>query len=150
MSASAPSHIVCAVRGQPQSRATVTRAIELALEHGARLTFVHVMDAEFLAHATVGIVRLMYRELRSMGEFMMEILKDRAERRGVTEVDTALLEGRAEKVLPRFLKECGADLLVVGAPGGSRRQSAFAPGDFDSFVKRIEAQGVAVELVPAA
>ncbi len=142
-------HIVCAVRGQPHSRATVTRAIDLALEHGARLTFVHVMDAEFLSHATVGIVRLMYQELRSMGEFMMVILRDRAERRGVREVRTVLLEGRAEEVLPRFLQESGADLLVLGAPGGSRRQSAFAPGDFETFVQRIEARGVPVELVPA-
>jgi len=142
-------HIVCAVRGQPQSRATVTRAIGLALKYGARLTFVHVMDAEFLAHATVGIVRLMYQELRSMGEFLMAILRDRAERRGVREVHTVLLEGRAATALPRFLKEQQADLLVLGAPGGSRRQSAFAPGDFNAFVQHIEAQGIQVELVPA-
>ena len=44
-----PDHIVCAVRGSPQSRATVTRAIDLALEHDARLTFFYAVDAEFLA-----------------------------------------------------------------------------------------------------
>ncbi len=140
---SSPSHIVCAVRGQPQSRATVTKAIDLALEHGARLTFVHVMDAEFLAYATVGIVRLMYRELRSMGEFMMEILKDRAERRGVPEVDTVLLEGRVEEELPRFLDESGADLLVLGAPA----RNALSPEAFSTLVRRVAALGIRMELI---
>ena len=40
--------IVCAVRGGPKSRETVTRAIEMALERGAKLTFFHVIDAEFM------------------------------------------------------------------------------------------------------
>ena len=40
-----PRHIICAVRGGPEGRATVTHAIELALEAGARLTFFRVMDA---------------------------------------------------------------------------------------------------------
>ena len=44
-------HIVCAVRGSPQSRATVTHAIDLALETNARLTFFYAVDAEFLAQA---------------------------------------------------------------------------------------------------
>jgi len=46
-------HIVCAVRGSPQSRATVTRAIDLAREHDARLTFFYAVDVEFLARTTI-------------------------------------------------------------------------------------------------
>ncbi len=136
------NHIVCAVRGQPQSRATVARAMELTLEHGARLTFIHVMDAEFLAHATVGIPRLMYRELRAMGEFMMEILKEQAKQRGVHEVDAVLLEGRVEEEIPRFLEESGADLLILGAPA----RNALSPEAFSALVRRVAALGVRMEL----
>ncbi|MEZ4769290.1 MAG: hypothetical protein R2844_12790 [Caldilineales bacterium] len=46
--------IVCAIRGGPESSATVMGAIELALDTGACLTFFHIMDAEFLQHATIG------------------------------------------------------------------------------------------------
>ncbi len=145
-----PKHIVCAVRGQPHSRAAVTRAIDLALEHGVRLTFVHVMDAEFLAHATVGIPRLMMRELRSVWEFLMQMLRDRAERRGIPQAETVLLEGRVAEELPRFLQARGADVLVLGGPAGFGNPNAFSPVDFEAFVKRIEVLGVQVVVVPAA
>jgi hypothetical protein len=48
MSPDTVKHIVCAVRGRPESRTTVTRAVDLALEHQAHLTFLHMIDAEFL------------------------------------------------------------------------------------------------------
>ena len=50
MSEETPKHIICAVRGGPESRETVTQAINLALEYEARLTFLHVLDAEFLEY----------------------------------------------------------------------------------------------------
>ena len=45
-------HIICAVRGVPKSRETATKAINLALDQDARLTFVHVTNLEFLGSAT--------------------------------------------------------------------------------------------------
>ena len=98
-------HIVCAVRGRPASRETVTKAIELALEHDARLTFLHIMDAEFMEHATVGPLSVIYQELKDMGEFTMMILVDRAQRRGVKEVDYVLREGNIIKQIRRFAIE---------------------------------------------
>ncbi|GAB4529262.1 MAG: hypothetical protein Fur0018_15710 [Anaerolineales bacterium] len=147
MNATDIHHIVCAVRGQAHSRATVTRAINLALEHQARLSFIHVIDAEFLPYATVGIPRLMLQELRSIGEFLMEILRDRAERRGVAQVDTALLEGHFDRVLMRYIQEHHTDYLVLGSPGGSRTHDALTPKAFDALVHTIEALGVHVEIV---
>ncbi|MFQ5421914.1 MAG: universal stress protein, partial [Anaerolineae bacterium] len=77
--------ILCAVRGGPESRATVSKAIALALTHQARLTFFHVLDAEFLNYATIGPLSVIYQELAEMGKFAMLILCDRAKRRGVAE-----------------------------------------------------------------
>ena len=88
-----PQHIICAVRGGPESRETVDKAIDLALMHGARLTFLHILDAEFLEYATIGPLSVVYRELNEMGTFTMLILCDRAERRGVERVDYVLPEG---------------------------------------------------------
>lgn len=140
-------HIVCAVRGQVHSRATVSRAIDLALAHGARLTFVHVIDAEFLAYATVGIPRLMLQELRSMGEFLMVILKERAERRGVAQVDTALLEGHFDRALLTYLQRQSAEMVVLGAIGPSRGANALSSQEFEALVDALRTRGVQVEIV---
>jgi len=78
-------HIICAVRGQPNGIETVTRAIDLALEHNAKLTFCLIVNAEFLGKASPTFTSLSaaYRQLEDMGKFSMLILCDRAQRRGV-------------------------------------------------------------------
>lgn len=133
-------HIICAVRGRPESRRTATRAIELALEHQARLTFVHVIDAEFLGPATPTLspIPMVYRQLRQMGEFAMLILCDRAERRGVAEVRYVIQEGNIRKRLRQLIQQSGADLLVIGYPAPGPGTSAFTPTEFRDFVSKVE------------
>ncbi|MBE2223294.1 MAG: universal stress protein, partial [Anaerolineae bacterium] len=102
MTNSEPKHIICAVRGGAESRETVSQAIDLALTSGARLTFLHVMDAEFLQYATIGPLSVVYNELVEMGTFAMMILCDRAQRRGVTNVDYVVQEGSIRKQILQF------------------------------------------------
>lgn len=133
-------HIICAVRGRPESRETATRAIELALEHQARLTFAHVIDAEFLGPATPTLspIQMVYRQLRQMGEFAMLILSDRAKRRGVAEVEWVIQEGNVPKRLRQLIQESGADLLVIGHPAPGPGKSTFTPEEFRDFVAKVE------------
>ena len=131
-------HIVCAVRGQPESRETITLAIDLALQHKARLTFFHVIDAEFLAYATVGPPRLIYQELVAMAEFTMLILKDRAERRGVQAVDYLIREGNVRKQICNFAVETHADLLIVGRPKPGPKRRIFKEGEIEEVVAELE------------
>jgi nucleotide-binding universal stress UspA family protein len=134
-----PRHIICAVRGSLQSRGTVTRAIDLALESGARLTFFYIVDAEFKAQATIGgRLRMIYRELVQMSEFTMLILCDRARRRGVAEVDYLIREGNVRKQLLRLSAETQADVLVVGWPLRGFGRPTFKPDKFDDFVAELE------------
>ncbi len=133
------NHILCAVRGSPQSRATVTRAIDLALEHGARLTFAYIVDAEFQAQTIIGRpLSVIYRELVQMAEFMMLILVDRAQRRGVREVDYIIREGNVRRQLLRLAAESGADMLVMGWPLKGPGRPTFRPQDFESFVAELK------------
>ena len=104
------------MRGGPESRATVTRAIDLALETGARLTFLHVLDAEFLEYATIGPLSVVYHELMEMGTFAMLILVDRAQRRGVDNVDYIVREGNIRSHLREFAIETEAEVMVMGRP----------------------------------
>jgi nucleotide-binding universal stress UspA family protein len=144
-------HIVCAVRGSPQSRATVTRAIDLALEHEARLTFFYAVDVEFLARTTIrGPLSVVYRELIEMSEFTMLILKDRAERRGVAQVDSIIRQGDVRKQLLRLIQEVQPDTVVVGWPLRGAGRPRFKPAEFKDFVTKLEREGnLRVEVAPA-
>lgn len=132
-------HIICAVWGGPQSRATVTRAIDLALKHDARLTFFYVADAEFQAQAAIGSpISVVYRELVQMAEFSMMILVDRANRRGVKEADFLIREGNVRKQLLLYAAETEADLWVMGAPFHDLVRITLRSQELDSFVAELE------------
>lgn len=141
-------HIVCAVRGGPESRETVSRAIEMALAAAAGLTFLRVMDAEFLNHATVAPLSVIYRELQNMAEFAMKILCDRAERKGVTDVRCLVRAGNIQRQLLEFVTGEEVDVLVMGRPVRSPGTNVFKPAQFDQFVAELEAAtNVRVEVV---
>ena len=144
-------HIVCAVRGSPQSRATITRAIDLALEHDARLTFFYAVDVEFLSRTTVrGPLSVVYRELIDMSEFTMLILKDRAERRGVAQVDFTIREGDVRTQLLDLVREMQPEVLVLGWPLRGAGRPRFRPDEIMAFVTELEREGnTCVEVVPA-
>ena len=55
-------HIICAVRGGLASQATADRAIDLASEAGAKLTFLHVVDPGCLDCGDVAMTSAAYRE----------------------------------------------------------------------------------------
>jgi nucleotide-binding universal stress UspA family protein len=138
MTAAPIRQIVCAVRGGPESRETVKRAIALALESGAKLTFFHVMDAEFLGYATHGTLRVVYHELREMGEFVMLILCDRARERGVAQVDYILREGNVRTQLRNLAIETGAEVMVIGQPTKSSTKNLFKAAEMDAFVASLQ------------
>jgi nucleotide-binding universal stress UspA family protein len=136
-----PKHIICAVRGGAESRETVSQAIDLALAGGARLTFLHVMDAEFLQYATIGPLSVVYSELVEMGTFAMMILCDRAQRRGVTNVDYVVQEGNIHKQLLQFAITTRGEVLVMGHPTRSPGRNVFESGELDDFMAEIERVG---------
>jgi nucleotide-binding universal stress UspA family protein len=150
MSEMTPRYILCAVRGGPESRETVSQAIDLALEHGARLTFVHILDAEFLEYATIGPLSVVYRELNEMATFSMLILVDRAHRRGVEQVDYVLPEGSIRDELIRYVNETHAEMMVMGRPTRSPGRNVFKFTEFDNFVTGLEREGnLTIIKVPA-
>jgi nucleotide-binding universal stress UspA family protein len=140
MTERSPQHILCAVRGQPRSRETATQAINLALESGARLTFVLIIDAEFMSQAapTMSSLRAVYRQLEEMGEFAMSILCDRAERRGVAQVGSIIRKGIVQDELRNLATEIDAGVLVIGKPSGDRSRDVFTQAEFETFVADLE------------
>ena len=141
MNTDAPKRIICAVRGGPESRDTATYAIDLALQLDARLTFFRVMDAEFLNHATIGPLRVVYAELREVAKFAMLILCDRAQRRGVAKVDYAISEGNVREKLRLQVAGAQGDILVMGRPIRSPGTNIFKADEIDAFIAELEQEG---------
>jgi nucleotide-binding universal stress UspA family protein len=134
-------HILCAVRGVPQSRATVTKAIDLAKEHQARLTFVHVNNADFLASAgpTMTSLPKVKKQIHSLSEFAMLVLCDRAIRRGVEKVDYILRDGRVLSQIRETLSELKPDILVIGSPFVTDPGLfSLKESDVENFIQEIE------------
>ncbi len=143
------NQILCAVRGGPESRETVTYAIELALKTGAKLTFFHALDAEFLNYATIGPLSVVYQELVEMGKFTMLILCDRAQRRGVTNVNYAVREGNVRKQLLQAAIETKAEVMVMGRPTRSPTQNVFNFDEMEGFASELAQEGqLRLVLVP--
>lgn len=134
--------ILCAVRGGPESRETVTHAVDLALETGAKLTFFHAMDAEFLGQAAIGrTLSGIYNELVEMGKFTMLILVDRAQRRGVENVDFIIREGNIRKQLMQIASETKAEIMIVGRPTRSPTTNVFKMGEIEAFADELAKEG---------
>jgi nucleotide-binding universal stress UspA family protein len=141
MSDQALNHIVCAVRGRPESTSTVKYAIELALKNDAQLTFFLVIDARFHGTATPTLrpLETVYRQLEDMGIFSMLILCDEARMRGLEKVDYVIRKGDVPTQIRQMALKTRADLMVMGRPiPGPGRTSIFTPHSFDQLVKDLE------------
>lgn len=107
-------HILCAVRSRPSSEQTAARAIELALEQNARLTFFHALETRFLdkLSASSSSRKGAYEELAEMLEFTLSILADQARAKGVKEVDFIIRQGDFREELLQLIREMHMDILV--------------------------------------
>ena len=133
-------HIFCAVRGVPQSRATVTKAIDLAVEHKAQLTFVHINNADFLISAgpMMNSLSRVKKQIHNLSEFAMLVLCDRAQRQGIEEVDFIIRDGEILPEIFAVLTEYAVDILVVGKPVEPVAGSTLKMSDFETFLYEVE------------
>ena len=128
----------------------MTRAIDLTLESSGRLTFFHVMTADFVEHATVGPLRLVYQELHDLSEFMLQRLCDQAQQRGVPEVNYEIRQGNIRQQLRQRVLETDDSILVMGTPMRGFGRSIFKPNEFQTFTKALEATGKMQVIVAAS
>ena len=107
--------ILCATRGGEASVRTQERAIDIAKERAAKLVFIFVADARFLEHCAAPYVPAMDGELHKMGEFLLLMAKERAEKAGV-EAAFTVRHGKFQQSLIEAAREVQASLVVLGRP----------------------------------
>ncbi len=71
----------------------------------------------------------------------MMILRDRAQRRGVTDVDYVVQEGDIRKQLLQFAIATQAKVLVMGRPTRSPGRNVFEAGELNDFMAELEREG---------
>ena len=98
-------HIVCAARGGRRIQPSVKRAIELACETKARLTFLYILDVGFMKSTMVGHTDFVFEELDKMGEFMMIRLCEYANDGGCVSADYAIRHGGVREQIQKYLFE---------------------------------------------
>lgn len=133
-------HIVCAVRGIPESFKTVDTAIHLASSQAARLTFLLILNIEFLGDATpvLGSYKTVERQLTSLGEFTLLSLCDEARQRGVDRCSGVVRLGDFRRQLRTYLDEAHADALVVSRLAPKETGERLTAGDFEGFIASLE------------
>lgn len=139
--------IVCATRGGEASRRTQHRAINLAKERDTDLTFLCVVDPGFVETSDERLRVALRDELRHLGRSLLCIAQSRAEEQGV-EARTVVRCGPVRENLVAYLRESGADILVIGAPAKERQVAAFDPKNVERLAEALrDATGVDVIVV---
>lgn len=105
--------VLCPTRGGEASILNQQRAIAIAKERGARLIFLHISNVQFLNMVASPVLVDMEAELESMGEFLLAMAQERAEKAGI-QADTVVCHGVFREVLLGVIEERQATIVVLG------------------------------------
>jgi nucleotide-binding universal stress UspA family protein len=130
--------IVCAVRGGPASKPTISRAISLAKENSLAIYFLYVVNLDFLSHTSSSRVHTITQEMEQMGEFILLSAQATASRQEV-EAQGVVRHGNVGAEIIKLCNEVEADYLVLGRPRVQDDADAFTHDQLAEFAKTIEA-----------
>lgn len=109
--------ILCPTRGGKDSYPNQDRAIALAKERDAEVLFLYITDVKFLDFTASPILIDIETEMDEMGEFMLAMAQERAEKEGVN-ASTLVQRGHFREVLINVLEEHQIDTVVLGISAG--------------------------------
>jgi nucleotide-binding universal stress UspA family protein len=141
------SGIVCAVRGGPDSKGTISEAIDLAQQTGLPLYFLYVVNLDFLTHTTSSRVHTISEQMHQMGEFILLTAQDDAASRGI-KAEGVVRKGNVGEEIIDLCRELRADYLVLGRPQVQTEDSVFTQELLRRFVERTEEQTGAKVILP--
>jgi nucleotide-binding universal stress UspA family protein len=116
-------NIICATRGGEASKTTEDKAIAIAQQSGAHLTFLYVVDTSFAVEQAMSEVEIEMaaENLRHIGELILERARQKAAEARV-EAAMELREGAVSEEIEGYVTEHPEfDLLVVGHLSGDLR-----------------------------
>jgi nucleotide-binding universal stress UspA family protein len=133
------SGIVCAIRGGPDSRGAITKAISLARETRIPLHFLYVVNLDFLSQTSSSRVHTISEEMRQMGEFILLTAQAKAERQGVI-AQASVRQGNVMDEIVAMCNQIKADYVILGRPRGAAEHNVFTRHLLEQFVSRLQMQ----------
>ncbi len=140
--------IVCAIRGGPNSRPTISRAIELSKEHRQPVYFLYVINLDFLTNALHSNVLVMEEEMRQMGEFILLNAQEMATEAGI-EAQAVTRKGRVREEIVSLCREVDADYVIIGRPQHDQPNNVLEMDALEAFALGVE-EASGAEVVFAA
>ncbi|MGD2161541.1 MAG: universal stress protein [Anaerolineales bacterium] len=107
--------ILTPTRGGEASQPNQDRAIQIAKEENAELYFLYIADVSFLDRLASPVLVDMEAELSEMGEFVLAIAQERAEKQGV-QAQALVRSGVFSEVIASVIEEQEIDTLILGSP----------------------------------
>ncbi len=105
--------ILCPTRGGPASAPNQDLAIAIAQERGADVLFLYVSNVQFLNQIASPILIDVQEELDEMGEFMLTMAQERAEKAGV-KAGIEVRHGVFREALKDVIQERDIATVVIG------------------------------------
>jgi len=140
--------ILCATRGGEASYRTQEAVIALAQAQDDSIVFLYVLDTDFLDY-TERAVRpdVVATELEHMGEFLLAIACERAEKQGI-DATSCVKHGKLADALKETAVEQEVTLVALGRPAGE--ESRFQIEGLQKLADEITAEtGIEAQIVPA-
>ena len=109
--------ILCPTRGGKGSYPNQDRAIAIAKERGAEVLFLYITNVQFLGLTAAPKLIDIENEMDEMGEFMLTMAQERAEKASVNAF-TRVVRGQFREVLIDFIEEHQIDTVVLGSSAG--------------------------------
>jgi len=109
--------ILCPTRGGKDSYPNQDRAIALAKERGVGVLFLYITNVEFLGLTAAPKLIDIEHELDELGEFMLAMAQERAEKANVA-ASTLVLRGQFREVLSDVIEENEIGTVVLGSSAG--------------------------------
>ena len=106
--------ILCPTRGGRSSYPNQDMAIELAKKRQADLLFLYISNVRFLGMTASPVVVDIETELDEMGDFLLTMAQERAEKAGV-HAETSVRRGVFQKVLREVIHEYPISAVVLGS-----------------------------------
>jgi len=105
--------ILCPTRGGKESQPNQDFAVRLASKIGGDVLFLYVSDISFISRAGPPIVVDIEEELAEVGDFLLTMAQERAEKAGV-HAETSVRSGNFSDVLREVILEKEINSVVLG------------------------------------
>jgi len=137
------NRILCPTRGGKASYPNQDRAISLAKEREADLLFLYVSNVNFLGLTSRPFIVDIETELDEMGEFILIMAQERAEKAGVN-ADIMVERGVFHEVLKAVIEEHQITTVVLGS---SKEGTGITTTDYVNKLGDTISQDTGAELI---